>query len=109
VADAYGAEVTILHVLDNVSESANVGKETDDSMAKLQTLIAQSAVAPARLHLEVRLGKAYREILNFAGEKQADLIVTGVRGRSSLDLAVFGSTTDRVIQLHPGPVLTVPS
>jgi len=31
----------------------------------------------------------------------------GVRGRGSLDLAVFGSTTYRVIQLGPCPVLAV--
>jgi nucleotide-binding universal stress UspA family protein len=56
----------------------------------------------------VRLGEAYREILDLGSEMQADLVVTGVRGRNSLDLAVFGSTTYRVIQLGPGPVLTVP-
>jgi len=108
VAGAYGADLTILHVLENTSDSAEVVKETDAAMDKLQQWVAPSALDPARVHLEVRLGKAYREILNSAAEKQSDLIVTGVRGRNSLDLAVFGSTTYRVIQLHPGPVLTVP-
>jgi len=108
VADAYGAELTILHVLDRISESADVAKETDAVVDKLQKLLPPSALDPSRVHLEVRLGKAYREILNFAAEKQSDLIVTGVQGRNSLDLAVFGSTTYRVIQLLTRPVLTVP-
>ena len=108
VANAYSAELTILHVLDNISDSAEVVKETDAAMDKLQQWVAPSALDPARVHLEVRLGKAYREILDLATEKQLDLIVTGVRGRHSLDLAAFGSTTYRVIQFHPGPVLTVP-
>jgi nucleotide-binding universal stress UspA family protein len=31
----------------------------------------------------------------------------GVRGRGTLDVAVFGSTTYRVMQLGPCPVLVV--
>jgi len=33
--------------------------------------------------------------------------VAGVRGRGAVDLALFGSTTHRVIQLAPCPVLVV--
>jgi nucleotide-binding universal stress UspA family protein len=108
VAEAYGAGLTVLHVLDHVSESMDVGKETQAVMDNLQKLVAPSALAPARIHLEVRLGTAYREILNLAADQWTDLIVTGVRGRNSLDVAVLGSTTYRVIQLYPGPVLAVP-
>jgi nucleotide-binding universal stress UspA family protein len=108
VAGAYGAQLTILHVLENNSDSAEIVKETDAAMDKLQRWVAPSTLDPASVHVEVRLGKPYREILDLAAETQSDLIVTGVRGRNSLDLAVFGSTTYRVIQLHPGPVLTVP-
>ena len=107
VAEVYGAELTVIHILENIAESANVAIETDDAMERLRRLIAPSALPPAKVHLRVGLGKAYREILNFAAENHPDLIVTGVRGRNSLDLAVFGSTTYRVIQLYAGPVLTV--
>jgi nucleotide-binding universal stress UspA family protein len=106
-AESYDAEVTVLHVLDNISDSADVGKETAAAMESLDKLLAPAAPR-SRIHLEVRLGKAYREILKFSSEMHSDLIVTGVRGRNSLELAVFGSTTYRVIQLGSGPVLTVP-
>jgi nucleotide-binding universal stress UspA family protein len=36
-----------------------------------------------------------------------DLVVMGVRGRNGLDIALFGSTTQRVIQLGSCPVLAV--
>jgi nucleotide-binding universal stress UspA family protein len=55
----------------------------------------------------VRIGKPYQQILELALESQPDLIVMGVRGRNALDLAVFGSTTYRVVQLGPCPVLVV--
>jgi len=106
-ADAYSADVTVLHVLDPVSQSADVAQETDAAMANLAKLLPPGS-SSTKTHLEVRLGEAYREILLLGSEMQADLVVTGVRGRNSLDLAVFGSTTYRVIQLGPGPVLTVP-
>jgi nucleotide-binding universal stress UspA family protein len=107
-ADAYDAEVSILHVLDNIPESADVAKETDAAMENLEKLFPPDAPRSSKTHLEVRLGRAWQEILKFATEEQSDLIVTGVRGRNSLDLAVFGSTTYRVMQLAPVPVLTVP-
>lgn len=55
----------------------------------------------------VRVGKPYQEIIQLALEEQADLIVLGVRGRSAVDLAIFGSTTHRVIQLGLCLVLAV--
>ena len=55
----------------------------------------------------VRIGQAYQQIIQYALESQTELIVMGVRGRRALDLAVFGSTTYRVVQLGPCPVLVV--
>ena len=109
VAKAYGADLTVLHVLDNLGEYYDAGKESAAAMDQLQKLVAPSALTKEKVHLEVRLGKkAYKEILDLAAERQLDLIITGVRGRNALDLAVFGSNTYRVIQFCPGPVLTVP-
>jgi nucleotide-binding universal stress UspA family protein len=55
----------------------------------------------------VRVGKPYQQIIELALEAYIDTIVMGVRGRGAVDLAVFGSTTYRVLQLGPCPVLAV--
>ena len=55
----------------------------------------------------VRIGKPYQQIIQLALEAQSDLVIMGVRGRGALDVALFGSTTYRVIQLGPCPVLAV--
>jgi nucleotide-binding universal stress UspA family protein len=55
----------------------------------------------------VRIGKPYQQIVQLAEEIQADLVVMGVLGRGALDVAVFGSTTYRVLQLGPCPVMAV--
>jgi nucleotide-binding universal stress UspA family protein len=54
-----------------------------------------------------RFGKPYQEIIQLGLEAHIDLVIMGVRGRSALDLALFGSTTHRVLQLGPCPVLAV--
>ena len=61
----------------------------------------------ARPSSRPHLGQPYQQILELALESRPDLIVMGVRGRNALDLAVFGSTTYRVVQLGPCPVLVV--
>lgn len=108
LADVYDAEVTVLNVIDESCSSAEIGKKTTAATAELEKLISLAAPGSKRTHLAVRLGRAYQEILQFAAEVQSDVIVTGVRGRQALDLAVFGSTTYRVIQLGRVPVLAVP-
>jgi nucleotide-binding universal stress UspA family protein len=52
-------------------------------------------------------GDAYREILNTAAEKKADVIIMGAHGRSGLDDLIFGSTVERVLRGAECPVLTV--
>jgi nucleotide-binding universal stress UspA family protein len=47
------------------------------------------------------------QIIQFVVEAQIDMVTMGVSGRGALDRAVFGSTTYRVMQLGPCPVLAV--
>jgi nucleotide-binding universal stress UspA family protein len=108
LADAYDSEVTVLHVLDAVSDAGDIGTQTARTIENLEKLIPSADRGSKKARFAVRPGKAYIEILQFAAEAQSDMIVTGVRGRHALDLAVFGSTTYRAIQLGLRPVLTVP-
>lgn len=55
----------------------------------------------------VTSGRPYVEILRVAAERQVDLIVLGIHGRSALDRLVFGSTTEHVLRRATCPVLTV--
>ena len=42
-----------------------------------------------------------------AAEEQSDLIIIGVRGRTPLDMSLFGSTTNHVVRRARCPVLTL--
>jgi nucleotide-binding universal stress UspA family protein len=103
----YKAEISLLHVLERSSSSEELEPEKQHVLERLETLTPENvqkcvAVVPA-----VRAGHAYQEILQYAAENRTDLIVIGVRGRNAIDLALFGSTTHRVIQLGSYPVLVV--
>ncbi|MEF8850797.1 MAG: universal stress protein [Haloarculaceae archaeon] len=50
-------------------------------------------------------GKPYLEIVNYADEIDADLIVLGYHGHSHTDTDQIGSVTDRVVQNAGRPVL----
>jgi nucleotide-binding universal stress UspA family protein len=105
--DEYNAELTLLHVLEDVPGAAIVEAATATATKQLDKLIPQEARETLKIKTAVRVGKPYQQIIQLAVEAQIDMVAMGVRGRGALDLAVFGSTTYRVLQLGPCPVLAV--
>ena len=59
-------------------------------------------------HEAVRTGPAAEEILRFAGEIDAQLIVIGSRGHGAFERLLLGTTAERVVRLAACPVLVVP-
>jgi nucleotide-binding universal stress UspA family protein len=106
LAQEYNAELTLLHVAEDSSE-AETPAVMREVHRKLEALIPEDARNWCTAKAAVRMGKPYQEIIQVAVEQQADMAILGVRGRSAVDLVVFGSTTQRVLQLGPCPVLAV--
>lgn len=79
-----------------------------EAAAQLDVL-ARRGVDEPPAEIVVREGKPGREILAFATEARAELIVLGVSGRGAVDLAVLGSTAHHVLRGALCPVLTVPA
>ena len=101
----YDAELTLLHVLEE--KPAKTDQAIITATQELERLIPAEVRKRLNTRFAVRVGKPYEQIIQFAEEAHPDMVAMGVRGRGSLDLAVFGSTTYRVIQLGPCPVLAV--
>jgi len=105
-AAEYDAELTLLHVLEETPTAAKREGAIAAVTEQLDKLIPPERRKTLKIRTAVRVGKPYREIIQLALEAQTDMVTMGVRGRGALDLAVFGSTTYRVMQLGPCPVLT---
>ena len=55
----------------------------------------------------VRNGPPAEEIVRYAREMEADLIVLGTHGRTGIAHALLGSVAERVVRKAPCPVMTV--
>jgi len=109
VTEEYDAELTLLHVLDGVSSPVKAEEAMAAAGERLDKLIPREGRKTLKIKTAVRIGKPYWQIIQLALEAQIDLVTMGVHGRGELDLAVFGSTTYRVMQLGSCPVLAVRS
>ena len=111
-----GARVTALHVVEMPPEAADPplveynalrDRLTRDARQTMGSAIPAAIRQLDRVEEYVTVGRPAGEILRLAEARSADLIVMGVRGRSVVDLAVFGSTTHQVVRRAPCPVLAV--
>ena len=107
LACKYKAGISLLHVIERPDSAKDLEAERAQVLQQLRAVVPQNVPNNATVEPAVRAGKAFQEILAHAAETKTDLIVMGVRGRNALDLALFGSTTQRVIQLGQWPVLVV--
>lgn len=116
-AREYSAEVTLLHVVEDVAVSyasdlfpvpmAEVfGEISAYARKELGILAAEVRARAVEVREIVVQGKPAAEILRVAREETFDMIILGTHGKGVLDQALFGSTTERVVRKAPCPVLT---
>lgn len=105
--EEYDAELTLLHVVEDKRNPAKAEAAITAATEQLDNLVQNEIGKALKIKTVVRVGRPYQQIIEHAAETHTDTIVMGVRGRGAVDLAVFGSTTYRVLQLGPCPVLAV--
>ena len=112
-----GSELYLLHVIPEteaqfwktyIYEVEDVdNKAKHDVDERLETYRAQLP-ENVSLQVEIRIGKDDQEILRFARDKQVGLVVMGRQGRGSLQKALFGNVTEKVVRKAECAVLVVP-
>jgi nucleotide-binding universal stress UspA family protein len=107
------AEVLALHA-DGLLERFAARDETAESLEEeLGTLAEHEWCTPLRragvLHeTMICPGDPVERLLSVAAQRHVDLIVVGTRGALSSEAQRLGSTSHRVIECSPVPVLVVP-
>jgi len=107
LAAEYGAELALFHVTGKPPDVSKADAIVAARTQELDKLVSETERKNLNVRSAVRLGKPYEEIVRYANEVQANLIIMTARGGDAVDRAVFGSTTYRVIQLGPCPVLAI--
>ena len=119
LAGAFDASLHVLHVVQEPFAQPWAVEAYGFSLATLQeewmreaktrmaTILSDAERAKYRAELTTVLGHPVVEILKYAADHLADLIVLGTHGRGPLGHMVMGSVAERVVRKAPCPVLTV--
>ena len=117
LARRFRSELYLLHVhqLPAYVYPDGIFPLTPEIMAEIEQKIAielgrlaeRVRAAEVRCVQKSVLGVTFVEIVRFARETEADLIVMGTHGRSGLSHALLGSVTEKVLRKAPCPVLAV--
>jgi universal stress protein A len=117
----YGATLHLLHVYQEPEAIAEFEISSNIKMdwiriahlmgtemeKKLQILCAEISKEVGTCKAKMMRGKPHTEIVRYAKEMKADLIVLASHGLSGLEQALFGSTAERIIRESPCHVLLI--
>jgi nucleotide-binding universal stress UspA family protein len=117
LALTYGAQITLLHAVEEVvypsaygiepanMPGAQVVERVEDSLAEL----ARSEIGYEHVLVEASVGYAPSTILDYANNHDVDLITIATHGRTGLERMLLGSVAERVVRRAPVPVFAVKS
>ena len=117
IARRWGSRLTVLHVYQAASpfdvvppdDTAGIDPQLDMLHTALENFV-HPLVGDAAVTLRLLHGTAARRpIVKEADAIDADLLVIGSHGRSSVERFLLGSTSDSIVKTATCPVLVVPS
>jgi universal stress protein A len=117
LAECFGARLTLLHVVEPrpvVSPLAYVPvgepHPDDERLAEARTALVATAAElapPVPVEAIVRLGRAWREIVDLAARRHADLLLVPTQGDARRGPAFLGSVAEKIVHHAPCPVLVL--
>lgn len=111
VAEVLQSDIILLHVTDEPGKSASAQAYHEEKEAEIREkldVIARNLGTESGLNVsyEIRYGKVYREVCDFAEEKEASLIIMGCNSSRGLKRFI-GSNALRVVRESKTPVITI--
>ena len=114
---ALGAEVCVLYVAPTLSQYVGfhvppssienfVGEIVDGAVKNMEKFVAEN-FSGVKASGKVITGYAAEEILHYATEIDADLIIMATHGRRGIDRILFGSVAEKVVKNAVQAVLTI--
>ncbi|MFB6083263.1 MAG: universal stress protein [Halorientalis sp.] len=112
LAEQYGATVYVFHVVDETASSlldatGSESKLEEEGRRAIERIDRMAQVHGVDTVTEIRTGDPASEVLDYADEIEADLIVAGTHGRSGVERRLIGSVAERLVRHAECPVMTV--
>ena len=89
-------------------QTINPARAKREIDAKIAEVYRPRVPAGVKLVVAMRIGEAGQKILEYAQERDADLVVVGRQGAGAVGKILFGNVTERVVRKAPCPVLVIP-
>lgn len=113
LAQEYQADVHLMHVLPTAGHeepelawsASSTGSAYTFTARKLQETLPKEVHLWCKFVNVVRCGKVHEEIINYAKEREIDLICMGASGSDWSIEKLLGSNVDRVLREAPCPIL----
>ncbi|MDA1016439.1 MAG: universal stress protein, partial [Planctomycetota bacterium] len=120
-ADAFDAELHVLHVIPDAAAFAPSTKQLEtshpwsaivanmeaDAMQRMDAISLADAYPKLTVKKEIRGGLPIAQIVEYIKEQSIDLAACGTHGRGALAQALIGGVAERVVRHATCPVLTV--
>jgi nucleotide-binding universal stress UspA family protein len=103
LVEKYSAQLTVLSIVripevpDDVETEAIIDEATDSCRREFEQMKSAFTEKNIAASFEVRVGHPADQIVSFADEIKADLIVMGHRGRTEVSRWLLGSISKRVM------------
>jgi nucleotide-binding universal stress UspA family protein len=115
---SYNASLSVLHIIENVAYPNAYGVDPltpilpdvrSRAAEALEDLVDRARDEEIEMQAVVRTGYAAQDILEYAEEIEAGLIVMATHGRTGLERFLIGSVAEKVVRSAPCPVFTLKS
>ena len=118
LASVFNAELKLLHVVElpflpsyslaGVPDlSLPVEQVEENAKEHMEGLLKECRKQYDRVTGDLRTGSPFLEIIGYARDVEADMIVVGTHGRSGLSHMLIGSVAEKVVRKASCPVLTI--
>jgi nucleotide-binding universal stress UspA family protein len=84
-------------------------KAKHDIDARIEEAYISKLPAGIEMQVECRVGKDYEEILDYAKEMDIDLIILGRQGHGSIQDALFGKVSEKIVRKARCAVMVIPN
>jgi len=120
MAEKFGAELHVLHVVDSAYQYWMAGGEDTAAVVMSENELMDSAqqqmddfieknMSDYKSPMAVKLlpGRPFLEIIHYASDNEIDMIVIATHGHGALASMFMGSVTEKVLRKAPCPVMSI--
>jgi nucleotide-binding universal stress UspA family protein len=113
LAGRLGSQITLIHVYESAEaeyqqmHQAYVEKMVEATKRGAERFLAKSKVKRVRIKSALLVGNPAEQIVDYADEENAGLIIIATHGRSGISRWVVGSVADKVVRATKRPVALI--